>query len=134
MSRSLRVNRPAFREQPVCFGDEGGMVMTEEQRSVPADKIEHGHVIAVAAVIEVVALCSIEDDADAQKIQQSAELRLDHLIEIIRAIRLHARASCFTDSLRREMTRPTGSGIFYDAGALNEPATWYSVRDSRKRV
>src|SRR5512145_587283 len=66
------------------------MVMTEEERSIAADEIEHRHFFVISAVIEIVARCAIEDDANAKKIQQPAQLRLDHLIEIIRGDRLHA--------------------------------------------
>ena len=65
VSRALRVNRTAFDEQPLCFGHERRVVMTKEQRPVPANQIQHRHFLTIAVVVEVVALRTIEDHADA---------------------------------------------------------------------
>ena len=83
------MNRPAFGEQPLRFGHQHRMVMAEQQRAVAADEIQHRHFLAVAVVIQVVALRAVEDDADAQQVEQPAELRLDQLIEIVRRDRVH---------------------------------------------
>ena len=110
VSRALRVNRTAFDEQPLRFGHQRRMVMAEEQRPVPADEIQHRHFLAVAVVIQIVALPSVEDHADAQQVEQPAELRLDHLVEIVRPDRLHAglllTRRCTQRRQRREMRRP----------------------------
>ena len=83
------MNRTAFDQQPLCFRHQRRVVMTEEERPVPADEIQHRHFLAVAVVIEVVALRPVEDHANAQQIEQPAQLRLDHLVEVVGPDRLH---------------------------------------------
>ena len=87
--RALRVNRTAFDEQPLGFGHQRRVVMAEQERPVTAHEIQDRHFLAVAAVIQIVALPSLEDHANAQQIEQPAELRLDHLVKIVRRDRLH---------------------------------------------
>ena len=65
VSRALRVNRTAFDEQPLCFSHERRVVMTKEQRPVPANEIQHRHFLTIAVVVKVVALRTVEDHADA---------------------------------------------------------------------
>ncbi len=55
MTGALRVNRPAFEEQPLRLGHERRMMMAEQERAVAADEIQHPDFLAVALVIQIVA-------------------------------------------------------------------------------
>ena len=89
--------------------------MTEEERPVAADEIEHRHFLAVAAVIQIVARAPIEDHANAQQVEQPAELRLDHLVEVVRLT-----GSMFgpCSSPAYSMTRPRSYGFRGEGGML----------------
>ena len=130
--RALRVNRTAFGEQPLCFGHEHRVVMAEEQRPVPAHEIQHRHFLAVAVVIEIVALRPIEDHANAQQVEQPAELRLDHLVEVVRLDRLHVWAPWFHQAMHvTSTTPPDWSGLDAGRGNCHSRAVWPFGRDAR---
>ena len=86
VERARSGDRQAFRQ---LFLAHRAQVARVIQRLVPANEVEDRDLLSVPPVIEIVATGTIEDDTDSKEIEQPAELRLDHLVEVIGRDRLH---------------------------------------------